>query len=168
MGAKFLKALHEDPCLAAASQPLHLPGRGIEQLLTSAPTREFLPESRRGKLDEGPERLTLGSLAVARAWGSPPELFPDRVGLPPVPGEEQGLSVPKERRFRQSRQRDRRRREKADGKPLEETMPFRVTLRMRGPAGAVPVGRQREVRRYGRGQRSRQITNSASASKPSR
>ncbi len=57
---------------------------------------EFLVEGRRGELDERPEYLALGSLASPAPGRRPPQLFPYRVGLPPVAGAEQLFAVAKQ------------------------------------------------------------------------
>ena len=104
-------------------------------------------EGRRGELDERPEYLALWSLASPAPGRRPPQLFPYRVGLPPVAGAEQLFAVAKQPGVRERGQWNRHRRKQAGRQMFEKTVPARIALGMRCTSGPVPIGRKRDPRR---------------------
>ena len=167
-GPERLEPWPKQPDVSAVGNPRHSAPGGGQELPASTNPSEIVLERCRRQLNEGPEHFSLGRLPGFFPIGGPPEFLPDSVGLPPVPGAEQLLSIPEERGLRQRGQWDRGGRKQTSGKMLEEAVTGRIPLGVGSAAGPMPIGRKRKTRRGGTPQRSRQITNSASASRPSR
>ena len=170
--AERLEPRPQQPGVAAVGNPRHPAPGGGQELPASPNPSEIVLERCRRQLDERPEHFSLGRLPGLFPSGGPPEFLPDRVGLPPVPGAEQLLAIPEERGLGQRGQWDRGGWKETSRKMLEEAVTGRVPFGVGSAAGPVPIGRKRKTRRFSSraasAQRSRQITNSASASRPSR
>ena len=163
-GAKPLEAHREPRSRPLASGPVKAATGSGQQLAASAVAAQFFLQRRRRKLDERPQNLLLGRV---RRRGAP-EFLPDGVGLPPVRRAEQLLPMEEERGIGERRQRNGFRGKQTWREMLEKAVSVRIPLGVGSLAGPVPIGRKWKTRERSAAQRSRQITNSASASSPSR